>query len=183
MSKDNEQQQKYLALTYLASLSRDPDLVELATGWVRTFDPFSDVLVVESEKCEEDFPRYFEPALVQTIRDAWQQLLAATTDEIEQEIENLKKKRIRDEQEAYKFNKPDAHFIDLEFWARAATWTDEQAAMLSLGRHPLPEYIDSITSLNDRQIQESRVAQDFWIAWLLQPPQGMPVRFPIVVAR
>ena len=33
--------------------------------------------------------------------------------------------------------------------------------MLSLGRHPLPEYIDSITSLNDRQIQESRVAQDF----------------------
>lgn len=34
---ENEDAKKQLALQYLNTMTRDPDLVELATGWTQTF--------------------------------------------------------------------------------------------------------------------------------------------------
>lgn len=159
---DIEDQKKNQALTYLNHVTKDPDLIEIATGWRRTFSFHSENLVTPSKMTTSDISRFLEPEMIEQIKRAWDELLELSVAEIEQEIENWKQKEWQEEQDNYLFNQPDARFIDLEFWARSATWTNEEAVMLSLNRHPLPLYLDSIKNLTDSQIQESEIAKNFF---------------------
>lgn len=162
LMSNNEDNKKYQALRYLITMTRDPDLVELATGWSHIIDFNLKNKVARSHKTISDFSRNFNPQYIEQVQKAWAELLELSEREIEEAIEHKEKQLLQERQDNYPFNQPDALFIDLDFWARAATWTDEQAVLLSLNRHPLPEYIDSIKGLTTSEIQESEVAMNFF---------------------
>lgn len=96
------------------------------------------------------------------MQEAWAELLELSTRQIKEAIDQKEKQLWQEKENDYLFNQPDALFIDLDFWARAATWTDEQAVMLSLNRHPQQEYLDSIKALSILEIQKSELAMSFF---------------------
>lgn len=133
---ENEDAKKQLALQYLNTMTRDPDLVELATGWTQTFAFKSEDKAAPSKKTISDSPRNFNPQYIKQVQEAWAELLELSTRQIKEKIDQKEKQLWQEKENDYLFNQPDALFIDLDFWARAATWTDEQAVMLSLNRQP-----------------------------------------------
>lgn len=162
LMSNSEDNKKYQALRYLITMTRDPDLVELATGWSQVIDFNLKNKVTRSNKATSDFSRNFNPQYIEQVQKAWAELLELSEREIEEAIELKEKQLLQEKQDNYPFNQPDAQFIDLDFWARAATWTDEQAVLLSLNRNPLPKYIDSIKGLASFEIQESKIAMNFF---------------------
>lgn len=157
---DDEKIERALAFLYHAT--RNPDLVEAATGWYRSFPIDSGPRVLPSKKAVTDFNRHFSVDVLEAVKEMWAELLKLSIEEIDAEFDRYKHAKWQEEQDNYIFNQPDACFIDLDFWARAATWTDEQAVMLSLNRHPLLEYLDGIKNLSAEKIQESEVAMSFF---------------------
>lgn len=158
----HEDNKKQLALQYLNTMTRDPDLVELATGWKQTFALDSADKVASSNKTISDFSRNINPQYIKQVQEAWGELLELSISQIEEAIEQKEKQLWQEKENNYLFNQPDALFIDLDFWARAATWTDEQAVMLSLNRHPQQEYLDSMKALSLSEIQKSELAMNFF---------------------
>ncbi len=159
---DQDEEKIELALEYLFLMTRDPDLVEISTGWRRTFAYDNGPRVAKSALTADDFERYFDPGLKESIEQSWGGLLTTSVDEIRNAIEAKKRQDQQAKQESYPFNQPDALFIDMDFWARSATWTDEEAVMLSLDRHPLPPYLESIKNVSDNELQECLIAQHFF---------------------
>jgi hypothetical protein len=159
---DNEDTKKELALQYLNVMTRDPDLVEIATGWRQTFAISSVNKVAPSNKTISDFSRNINPQYIKQVQKAWAELLELSTSQIKEAIEQKEEQLQQEKENSYLFNQPDALFIDLDFWARAATWTDEQAVMLSLNRHPEQKYLDCMKALSLTEIQKSELAMNFF---------------------
>ena len=159
---DELDEKRALALDFLYRATRDPELVEVATGWRRNYSFYSDNPVSKSAQTVADTSRHFEPESIENITGMWSQLLELSSEDISNEIEVLEAQRRQEEQAVYPFNQRDGLFIDLDFWARASTWTDEQAVMLSLDRNPLPANVAFIEALSERQVQECEVAAQFF---------------------
>ena len=77
--------------------------------------------------------------------------------QLEQTREKEKERQNRENQEAQRFlNRPDAS-ADLEFWAKAAYWTLDEAVALSFGKDPEAVKWESVASL----VEISPFAKDY----------------------
>ncbi|MEO9517770.1 MAG: hypothetical protein ABJH45_15475 [Paracoccaceae bacterium] len=96
-------QKKYLVLTYLYNRTLNPDLIEISTGWYRTFDRDPENLVAPTKKVASDIPDHINPDMIESVKAIWDELLAVSIGEIEQEIENWNKRKWQEEQDQYFF--------------------------------------------------------------------------------